>query len=335
MAAGRGLIDSQAVSSLVLSKLTGALLQAALDLDVFTKLGDRAVPLTDLAGVWGMPAPSARLLAQFLCNMGLLRYEQNSLSITPLAQQHLLAYPQSLIAKALLGDDLNAKTLADKLQNPAPQVWYTVQEGPPSPNFVSEHLASLRGGEQDVRILMGEQVAEQYDFSAHKVLMDIGGMAGAWCIAIRRRYPHLQCLVYDLPFNCQIAETILAEAGQSDYIKPVPGNFFTEELPTGADVMLLANVLHDWTPERDRIILGKVHRALPKNGILLVKEFFFEDDWSGPVGWGAHQAYMVLGSEGATGWQPSYGEMEALLQECGFELVGRGADLIIAKKPGL
>lgn len=94
---------------------------------------------------------------------------------------------------------------------------------------------------------------------------------------------------------------------------------------------LLANVLHDWGPADDRSIVARAYRALSAGGVLLVFEFFLEDDWSGPYK-GLTEAMTVHGPPGQSGWQASYGEMEVLLAEVGFADLQRVPGLIVARK---
>ena len=51
----------------------------------------------------------------------------------------------------------------------------------------------------------------------------------------------------------------------------VSGNFF-ETIPFIADAIILKSVIHDWNDERSSLILRNCHRALPKNGTLLLVE---------------------------------------------------------------
>ncbi len=161
----------------------------------------------------------------------------------------------------------------------------------------------------------------------------MGGGTGGWCVGIRRRHPHLQCQVFDLPEVREIAERLLAEDGEGEKITFVPGSFFTDELPAGADVALLANVLHNWNPQDGHHILANTLQALEPGGKLLVKEYFFEDDWTGPME-AVFEAFMMLGAGEKSGWQPSFQEMEEMLGEAGFVDVERRHQLIVASKPG-
>ncbi len=51
----------------------------------------------------------------------------------------------------------------------------------------------------------------------------------------------------------------------------IGGDFFVE-VPTGGDVYLLSQILHDWDDERSTEILRQCRRAIPAHGKLLVVE---------------------------------------------------------------
>jgi hypothetical protein len=56
------------------------------------------------------------------------------------------------------------------------------------------------------------------------------------------------------------------------------GNLLSDQLPTGYDAFLLANVIHVFTPEHNRDLLARVHAsALPAARLLLV------DFWTNPI----------------------------------------------------
>jgi hypothetical protein len=180
---------------------------------------------------------------------------------------------------------------------------------------------------------MGQDLATLYDFSGHRKLMDLGGASGGYCVGVRKRNPHLSCVVFDLPDAAQVAEAKVREEGEEEHITVAPGSFFTTDLPAGCDAALIANALHLWAVEDERFILRKIHDTLVPGGALLVRETYFEDDWTGslePV----FDAFLLVGKEGESGWQPSYAEMEQLLRETGFVDVERRRNLVLGRKAG-
>jgi hypothetical protein len=322
-------------------RLTSLLLELAIEKEVFAKLKGRSVPLAEVAAAWEIPAPSARLIAQYLTAAGLLVYKDGALANAPLAEAALTADSEVRQAIArLFRYDLTKAELADQLFNPPALHWYQLRDTGEitdtrpllrqrQENWVRE-LALQHHGE---RMRMGRALAGRYDFSAHRRLMDLGGASGGYCVGIRQLNPQLSCVVFDLPDAAQVAEAKIREAGEEEHIRVAPGSFFTTDLPAGCDVALITNVLHLWSVEDQRLILSKILDALAPGGTLLVREAFFQDDWTGslePV----FDAFLLVGREGQSGWQPSYAEMEQLLREAGFQDVERRHELVLGRKPG-
>ena len=327
-----------ALASLSTGWMTSLILDIALDLDVFVKLQGQSVSLEDLGNLWQMPNNSARALAQYLSNVRLLLYREGKLCNSPMAEAHLTRDSLSREITFFLMRQFDSSGWLDQakekikelLFNPEPIIWYRDFEKLKTESFSwwGYDLTWLH----ELRIRWGEELASQYHFTNHQLLLDIGGASGGWSIGVRKLYPKLHCIVFDIPAACKVIRQHIAEAEQSDFIKVVEGDFFSQDLPRGADVVLLANVLHDWLPDDNRKILRKVYSALRPGGVLLVREYFFEDDLSGDI-FAAHYALTVIGTDTKSGWQPMYSEMEQLLEDEGFIKTERKQNLLISRKP--
>jgi hypothetical protein len=326
---------------LAAGRLTSSFLEIAVRRDLFAKLRGRAVPLAELPAVWDLPAPSARLLAQFLTNMGITQLRDGALSNVPFAEAALTS-EDSEVRRSLLHlfkYDLSTAEMESQLLDPPALHWYQLRDAGEITDRRSlirqdreDWVQQLAGVRHPNRIQWGKTLASRYDFSGHRVLADLGGASGGYCVGIRKSNPHLRCIVFDLPEVVAVAREKLAEEGEAEHIDTVAGSYFTTEKLPAADVALLANTLHLWAPEDNRVILRKVLDALEPGGTILVRESFFEDDWTGspePI----FDAFLLVGKEGQSGWQPSYGEMEELLRETGFEQVERRKELVLGRKP--
>lgn len=334
-------ITPNTLLGLASGRLASGLLEMAVKRDLFAKLKGRQVPLDDLSEAWGIPGPSARLIAQYLTNVGLTVLRGGALSNSPLAEAALTSADSELrrSLNLLFKYDLSTAELENQLLDPPALHWYQLRDGgeitdrrPLVRQDRDDWIKQLANDRHPNRIQWGQTLASRYDFSGHKVLVDLGGASGGYCVGIRKTNPHLRCVVFDLPDAIEVARQKIAEEGESEHIEAVAGSFFTTEKLPKADVALIANVLHTWSREDDRVILRKVREALEPGGTLLVRETYFEDDWTGslePI----FDAFLLVGKEGQSGWQPSYAEMEELLREEGFEQVERRKELVIGRKP--
>lgn len=117
----------------------------------------------------------------------------------------------------------------------------------------------------------GEAVAEAYDFSQLRHVVDVGGGHGMLLAAIVRRHPGVRATLYDLPEVTAEAPAALASRGVAEPPEIVGGDFF-ERVPAGADAYVLKTVLHDWDDDRAAAILVRCREAMARDGRVLICE---------------------------------------------------------------
>lgn len=113
-------------------------------------------------------------------------------------------------------------------------------------------------------------VVAGYDFGGAQTVVDIGGGRGVLLAAVLRMNPKARGILFDLPHVIEDARNTL-DGGIARRIEFVSGDFF-QAVPSGGDLYLLKNVLHDWSDAKARQILATLHRAMNGRGRILVGE---------------------------------------------------------------
>jgi hypothetical protein len=109
-------------------------------------------------------------------------------------------------------------------------------------------------------------IADAYDFTPFETICDIGGGQGILLHSVLIANPHLRGILYDQ--ENVVTGHVLADMAARVEIQS--GNFF-ERVPSG-DVLLLKNILHDWSDEKCRVILGHCRKAMQPASRLLIVE---------------------------------------------------------------
>jgi len=117
-------------------------------------------------------------------------------------------------------------------------------------------------------------VSAAYDFSAVRLIADIGGGNGATLRHILARFPSPRGLVFDLP---DVVGAIPPADLMDGRMSVAAGSFF-EGVPVGADLYLLVRVLHDWGDEDCRRILRACRAAMAEDALLLIGEQLLDPD---------------------------------------------------------
>jgi acetylserotonin N-methyltransferase len=194
-----------------------------------------------------------------------------------------------------------------------------------------EFLMGMHGHGQ----ISSPRVAAAFDLGRFHRLADLGGATGHLAVAACRRYPGLRAVVFDLPPVIPLARELVSQSGVGDRIELVEGDFFRDPLPE-ADLFAVGRILHDWTEDKIRLLLRKIHERLPPGGALLVAEKLLDDERSGPR-WAVMQSLNMLAC--TEGKERTLGEYAALLKEAGFTRVeGQSTDspldAVLAVKEG-
>ena len=114
-------------------------------------------------------------------------------------------------------------------------------------------------------------VLEHFDFSSHKVIMDVGGGNGSNLHGFLERYPESRGILFDLPPVVEGARQTLPDDGTTSRIEFQPGDFFVG-IPGEADAILMRHIIHDWDDERSTMILNHAQRALTPGGTIYLLE---------------------------------------------------------------
>lgn len=109
------------------------------------------------------------------------------------------------------------------------------------------------------------------DVTGVRSAVDVGGGDGTLLIELLRRLPDAHGIVVDLESVVLRARERPEAAALQDRLRFLAGSFF-EALPAGADLYLLAWVLHDWDDDAAVRILARCRQAMKPSSRLLILE---------------------------------------------------------------
>jgi hypothetical protein len=135
---------------------------------------------------------------------------------------------------------------------------------PEDASLFSETMVGFHGAEPAA-------VAEAYDFSNLKTIVDVGGATGNLLAGILAKYPSARGVLYDLPHVVRDAPAFIASRGLTDRVTITSGSFF-DGVPEGGDAYLLSHVIHDWSESQCLAILGHCRHVMKPGGRVLLIE---------------------------------------------------------------
>lgn len=131
---------------------------------------------------------------------------------------------------------------------------------------VAARFNSFMSGRAEI---FAPELLSLFDFSGARQIVDVGGGIGALLARILQAHPQAQGTLFDLPAGLTDAPAYLRARGVESRCTLVPGSFF-DSVPTGADVYILRDILHDWADDRAAQILRVCRSAMAPAARLLV-----------------------------------------------------------------
>jgi hypothetical protein len=95
--------------------------------------------------------------------------------------------------------------------------------------------------------------------------------------------PALEGTLFELPEVAMIAEQNLASSPVAARVSVNTGNAMEDELPTGHDCALLANIIHYFLPHENIVLLRRVRAAVESGARLLVVDWWTDPTHTQPL----------------------------------------------------
>ena len=187
-------------------------------------------------------------------------------------------------------DKANGKTMFDFLG-----------DNPDDARRFSETMLAVHSAEPDA-------VADAYDFSSARVVVDIGGASGSMLASVLSRHASLRGVLFDLPQATTEASALLRRRGLESRVRVEHGSFF-EGVPAGGDIYILSHIVHDWPEAQALAILRNCAKAMTPDSRLLILELVLRAD--GTQQYGSSDIWMLVLLGGAERTAREYGTLLA------------------------
>jgi SAM-dependent methyltransferase len=247
-------------------------LLAALELDLFTTIGERTWTIAELAKRTQLSERGLGILCRNLAMAGLLQkkadqYKNSRLGATALNADHP-AYRGGYL-------DLIKSHWTDWIRLPE-----SVRTGlpidhdvPDSPDWRRRFTWAMHHRTVET----APAIAAQVDLRGAESLLDLGGGPGTYALAFLSNNPKLRATVCDREAALEVAREIAAGHKAGPRLSYLPLDFAQERIPGTYDVIWYSNVLHIYSPADNQAIFRRALAALNPGGRLIIQDALLHD----------------------------------------------------------
>lgn len=307
-------------------------------LDFFTWLSDNSSDIGGICDSLHLARRPADVMLTLFTATGLIKNERGTFSLTDLAREFLVkGSPWDLRPYfASQKERPTCKAMLDVLRTGKPAGWGSKEDEEEWARAMErEDFAESFTAAMDSRgAYLAPAVAAKLDCAGYEGLLDVAGGSGMYACAIVAENAHLRAAVLERPPVDRVVRYALARKGLADRVSVIAGDMF-EGLPSGYDVHLFSNVLHDWDKPAVQTLLERSFDALAPGGMIVIHDAHINADKTGPLPVAEYSVLLMFSTEGKC---YSVKEIGDFLEGMGFveaQYVTTVAyrSLIMAKKP--
>jgi 2-polyprenyl-3-methyl-5-hydroxy-6-metoxy-1,4-benzoquinol methylase len=295
-----------------------AALKAAIELDVFTAIGDRQTTAEQIAQRAGASERGIRILCDFLTVLGFLTKNESHYGLAPDAAVFLDRGSPAYMGNAARFLDSGEMTgafdrLADAVRKGGTMMGEEGTLAVENPIWV-EFARSMA----PMMMMPAELISKlvNADKGGKCRVLDIAAGHGLFGINIARHNPQAEIVALDWSNVLEVAKENARKSGVESRYSTIAGSAFEVDFGQGYDLALLTNFLHHFDPPTCEKVLRKVHSALAPGGRAVTLEFVPNDDRVTPPE-AATFSMIMLGST-PHGDAYTFGEFERMFSNAGF-----------------
>jgi hypothetical protein len=276
---------------------------AASNIGLFESLASGPATIEELASRTSVPARTAAITASAMISLGLIEYDGNHYRNSALAEAFLAGKPGPDLRPTLRFWDQISYPIWEKLVDAVRTGNGQAQFG----KFNKRQQEIFSAGVESFSGPAAAALAANYDFSCHSKVLDVAGGTGSFLVAVLQRHANLTGTLFELPGPCAVARQKLAGLPEGPRIAVVEGDVFNDTLPSGHDVLIVANTVHVFSATHNIELMRKMRSGVQSGARLLLVDLWTDSSHAEPGAAALMSGeFLVISGEGQ-----AYSEREA------------------------
>lgn len=293
-------------------------LKAAIELEVFTAIGEGNTTAPQIAKRCQTSEKGMRILCDFLTTMEMLTKQGGHYALTLDSATFLDKRSPAYVGGAI--EFMCSPELTDAAKNMTEAVRKggTAMEGEGTVSGENPVWVKFARGMAPIMAMPAQMIAKLVDPNAERKLkiLDIAAGHGLFGIAFATQNRQAEITAVDWKPVLEVAKENAQKAGVSDRYHTKEGNAFDVDFGTGYDLVLLTNFLHHFDPPTNETLLRKVRAALADGGRAVTLEFVPNEDRVTPPDAARFSMQMLIGTPSGDAY--TFPELERMFANAGF-----------------
>jgi ubiquinone/menaquinone biosynthesis C-methylase UbiE/DNA-binding MarR family transcriptional regulator len=292
-------------------------LLTASELNIFEAIGYRTLSAKEVAESLKLDVKSTERLLNALVGLDLLEKKDQTYNNTEDSLKHLLRGSEGYVSTIEHLADLwdTWSTLTETVRRGRPAHYSTLQEK--SPEWLHAFVNSMFWRAN----LEAPEVIQHLRLKGVKRVLDLGGGKGAFTYHLLKSNPTLTVTLFDLPEVIKYADDFLSTSGVRDQVNLVAGDFTSDSLGSGYDIILLTNVISFRSIWENVSLLQKCFDSLNHGGQVVIYDMIINDSRTKPLNHTLFSLNMLINTMSGDAYTET--DIWIMLREAWFREISR------------
>ncbi len=289
-------ITADSISSMVRQFQSIRILLTAYELDVFSMIASAPKTSERIASKLNTDPRATDRLLNALTVLGFLNKRKNKFSNTRESATYLSrrspGYMSGLMHQVHLWDRWTG--LTESVRKGTSVIDQPENVNDRNENWIRSFIAAMhyRAKENAGKLISG------ISLKGVQTVLDVGGGSGVFSMAFVNSSRHITATVFDLPNVISETQKYIRKEKLTSRIKTFPGDYNTDPLPKGYDIVFLSAIIHSNSYRENQKLIRKCAAALNKGGRVIVKDQVMDESRTKPARGALFSLNMIVGTKG-------------------------------------
>lgn len=279
-------------------------IMTANELGLFNKLTKQRTA-SECARMMKCDHRGTEILLDALVGLALVKKTKNTYRNTPVCDKYLVKGKP-----AYQGDILShTANIYERWAN----LEEVVRTGRPTPRTKGGFEAFIMGM-HNLSIPRSKELLAAIGLKGVNSMLDLGGGPGTHAINLSKK--GIKATIFDMTDTITIAKKVARKEGGKG-IKYIPGDFHSDDIGSGYDLILMSQILHSNNEDENAELIKKCARALNPGGRIAVHEFPIDETRTAPPFSALFSINMLVATDGGRCFTPK--EIGGWLKDAGLK----------------
>jgi len=295
-----------------------AVIKGAIELDIFTAIGEGNTTATALAARCQASERGIRILCDYLVILGFLTKIDGKYGLTQDSAVFLDRRSPAYLGGSV--EFLQSPLMIEAHRDIAGAVRKggTLLEEKGSVSDENPIWVRFARAMMPLMIMPAQMIVEKVQLAGDRKikLLDIAAGHGIFGITFAQRHANVEVVAVDWAPVLEVARENAQRFGVSDRYSTLPGSAFDVDFGDGYDLVLLTNFLHHFDVETCENLLKKISARLNEGGRVATLEFIPNEDRVTPLTSAGFAMTMLASTQGGDAY--TFAEFERMFGQAGF-----------------